>query len=137
MNRIFQTIEKVRMENSLSVLESSSMFDAAMELLESRYVEMPVVDRNRRVVGMISEKDLLKAIRGPLRLEQIMVKQMMSPPPAVIDESMTLSEASRQIEGTASHRLPVVREGILSGTITRHDILRALLGVGLDVLNPA
>lgn len=137
MNQIFQPIEKIKSENNLSIPESRSMFEAAMELLESRHIEIPVVDRGKRVVGMISEKDLLRAMRSPLRLEEITVKQMMSPPPPSIEEGTTLWDASKMIEGTTAHRLPVVRENVLVGSVTRHDLLRVLLGVGFDVLDAA
>jgi CBS domain-containing protein len=137
MTRISQAIEKVKKEDRVSIEESRSLYEAAMTLLERRCIEMPVVDRNGRVVGMIGEQDLLKAMKGPLRLEEMIVKQVMVPSPSVIEEGTTLSEASRLMQSIPGYRIPVVKKGILSGTLTRHDILRLMLGVGFDVLDTA
>lgn len=137
MRRIFQPIEKVKRGVPFSIHESRSLYDAAMALLESRYIDMPVVDRSGRVVGMIGEEELLKAMEGPSRLEEIMVKEMMTPSPFLIEEGISLSKARRLIQDSPGYRFPIVREGVLSGTLTRHDILRQLLGVGFDVLETA
>jgi CBS domain-containing protein len=136
MTRISQAIEKIKKEDRVSIEESRSLYEAAMTLLESRCIEMPVVDRAGRVVGMIGEQDLLRAMKNPLRLEEMTVKQVMTPSPSPIEEGTTLAEASRLIEKIPGYRIPVVKGGILSGTLTRHDILRLLLGVGFDVLDP-
>lgn len=137
MSRTVQPIEKVKGGVPFSIQENRSLYDAAMALLESRYIDMPVVDRNGRVVGMIGEEELLKAMERPSRLEEIMVKEVMVPSPFLIEEGTSLSKARRLIEGNPGHRFPIVREGVLSGTLTRHDLLRLLLGVGFDVLETA
>lgn len=137
MSRILQPIEKMKRENLLSIEESRSLYEAAMALLESRCIEMPVVDRQGRVVGMISEQDVLEAMQRSARIGEIMVSQVMTPSPAVIEEGTSLSEARRLIQNIPGYRLPIVRDGVLSGTLTRHDILRLLLGVGFDILDTA
>ena len=129
----FETVGDIRMGNPFYARESTSAFEVASELLHSRYGGMPVVDRNNRVIGVVGEADLLRALRGPRRLEEIKVGEIMTRPPVAVEEKTTLEEASRIMENSHIHRLPVVKEGVLVGTVNRHDLLRAWLGMSADI----
>ncbi|MDC4204723.1 MAG: CBS domain-containing protein [Candidatus Manganitrophus sp.] len=125
-----QEVGQIRLAKPRFVKEYESAFDIAAELLDSGHAAIPVVTREGRVIGMVNDQDLLRLLPGPRRLEEIKAKEIMSRVPAVIDEETSLAEASKIMENLQLQRLPVVREGILIGTITRHDLLRARLGWG-------
>jgi CBS domain-containing protein len=129
----FETVGEIRMGNPFFAHESTSAFEVASELLHSRYSGMAVVDQNNRVIGVVSEADLLRALRGPRRLEEIKVGDIMNRTPVAVEEKTTLEEASKIMENAHIHRLPVVKEGVLVGTINRHDLLRAWLGMSADI----
>ncbi len=118
-----QEVGQIRLRKPRFVREYDSAFDIAAELLDSGYAAVPVVSREGRLVGVVSEQDLLRALPGPLRLEEIKAKEIMTRT-LVIGEETSLDEASKIFEDTRLQCLPVVRDGILIGTITRHDLLR-------------
>jgi len=60
-----------------------------------------------------------------LFLDEIKVKEVMTKSPIVIHENTTRQEASKIMEDAHIHRLPVVKNGVLVGTVTRHDLLMA------------
>jgi CBS domain-containing protein len=84
---------------------------------------VPVIDGDERVVGLVSETDLLAALlRGAA--EEIVAHDVMSHPPIVADEFMATDDVLGLLRQAHIHHLPVVRDGRLVGIITPHDILR-------------
>jgi CBS domain-containing protein len=83
----------------------------------------PVVDDGDRVVGFVSETDLLGALLGGDH-EGITAGDVMSKPPIVVDEFMPTDDVMNVLRENRIHHLPVVRKGRLVGIITPHDILR-------------
>ena len=84
---------------------------------------VPVIDGDERVIGFVSETDLLAALlRGAP--EEIVAQDVMSHPPIVADEFMATDDVLGLLRQAHIHHLPVVRVGRLVGIITPHDILR-------------
>jgi CBS domain-containing protein len=129
----FQTVGEIKLGNMLFAKERSSAFDVAARLLETHESGMPVVDQSDRVVGFISEQDILQALRGPGRLDDILVRDIMNPIVVVAQEDATLEEVGAVMEDLRIHRLPVVQGETLIGTVTRHDLIRAWLGLNVNV----
>lgn len=129
----YQTVGEIKKGNTLFTREGSSAFDVSSLLLDSHESGIPVVGEDDRVVGFISEQDILMALRGTRRLEEISVREIMNPVVVVAEEDATLEEASQAMEDLHIHRLPVVRGERLIGTITRNDLIRAWLGMNVEV----
>lgn len=124
-------VGQIRLAKPRFAREYDSAFDVAAELLDSGHAAVPIVTREGRVIGMVNEQDLLRATREPRRLEEIKAKELMTRAPIVVEEKTSLAEAGKILEDAHLQRLPVVREGILIGTITRRDLLRASLDWGI------
>lgn len=95
---------------------------------------LPVVDDGDRVIGVVSEADLLAAIveAGDGSLDGIAghtARQLMSSPPVVVGPDDTVSHAAGLMAGRHVKRLPVVEPGSgrLVGIVTRGDLLRRAL----------
>jgi CBS domain-containing protein len=63
-----------------------------------------------------------------LRAEQIMRKDRL-----VIASSTTISEAARMMEEHGVVGLPVEHDGLVTYSVTRHDLLRARIGLGVGM----
>jgi CBS domain-containing protein len=83
----------------------------------------PVVDHNHRVLGFVSETDLLGALLRTHPSEGT-VADVMHTPAVVVDEFMPTEDVMNVLRKSHIHYLPVVREGRLVGIITPTDILR-------------
>jgi CBS domain-containing protein len=84
---------------------------------------LPVVDDDERVIGFITETDVLDAVlRG--EPEATKVRELMSHPVLVVDEFSPTDEVMSLLRDGKVRHLPVVRAEKLVGIITPHDVLR-------------
>ena len=110
-------------ERVITVRKDSSLTEIGRLLVLEGVSGVPVVDGEERVVGFVSESDLLAALlRG--RGEDAAAQDVMSHPPIVADEFMATDDVLGLLREADIHHLPVVRAGRVVGIITPHDILR-------------
>lgn len=146
-----------RKEN-LHVVKPTTTVDEALEaLVENRITGFPVIDDDWKLVGLVSDYDLLAldSISGGTRSDTIMfpevdstwktfnevqnllsktngkvVGDLMTPAPVVVRETSNLEDAARILLETKYRRLPVVdADGKLVGIITRGNVVRAALQI--------
>ena len=97
--------------------------DLAIKLLSGMYSGLPVVDDKGKVVGVVSEFDLLKAIKEGKKLEQVTAEDIMSKKPICVTENTPVDEIIDLMTKHNIIRVPVVRNDNLVGVISRCDIL--------------
>lgn len=113
---------------------------AALKLMqEGKFRRLPVVDENNKIVGIVSERDLLHAspsqatslsiwelnyLLSKVQIKEIMTKSVMVTRPDALLESAAGVMLDNKIGG-----LPVVdEESRVVGVITESDIFKAFLG---------
>ncbi len=106
----------------------TEILNAVEFLLKHRISGAPVVDKDKHVVGMISEKDCLKLLAEGVdhdiphgSVDKFMTTEVESIPP-----DMDLYYAAGLFLKRSYRRFPVVDDGTLVGQISRRDILRAI-----------
>jgi CBS domain-containing protein len=125
--------------------------EIAQVLTERRVSGVPVVDADGKVVGIVSEADLLpkeefkSAIDERPRLTRRAAKvarakangdtagELMSTPAVTIKADATVAEAARSLAEHGVKRLPVVRAGRLVGIVSRADVLKVFLKPDADI----
>jgi CBS domain-containing protein/mannitol/fructose-specific phosphotransferase system IIA component (Ntr-type) len=105
---------------------------------EHRLRAVPVVGENREVLGMVTDRDLLRHfLPGVQRpgdgdsLRDARVRDVMSRSVICVSEDQALADVASIMVSKDVERLPVTHEGELSGLLTRGDILRRLFGLKL------
>lgn len=98
---------------------------ALLQILAGQYSGMPVIDGISRVVGIISEFDLLKAIQKKLVLNATPIEQIMTQSPMTVDVKDGLETVLDIMIQKGFIRVPVTEQGKLAGIISRSDILMA------------
>jgi len=102
--------------------------DLALQLLSGMYSGLPVVDEKDRVIGVVTEFDLLKAVRGGKDLQTAKAEEIMSRTVVCAQEDDALDDIIAQMTEHHIIRLPVVdKDGKLIGVIARADILSRLI----------
>lgn len=91
-------------------------------VLERRLTALPVVDDGRRLVGIVSEADLL-GDRYSGRTGLRVVSAVMTRSPVTLPSSATVGEALALIADRGLRVVPVVDGGILAGIVSRGDLL--------------
>lgn len=129
--------------------------DAARELLRLGVEAMPVVGPAGEVLGLFSHEALLRyllprqadwANTGSQRVAaaggtgpapgEITVRDVMTRRVLCVAEDQTAAEVAQLLVAKHIDRFPVVREGTLTGFLTRADLVRRLLGPGAPALRP-
>lgn len=108
--------------------------DEAARLLDTHHISgLPVVDRDGRLVGVLSQTDLLRArVIDHLwaTLPGLAVRHLMSTPAVTVSEDLPLDEAASLMEVRRIHRLVVVADdgctpvGMLSVSDLIHELAR-------------
>ncbi|KAF5736172.1 CBS domain-containing protein CBSX1 chloroplastic isoform X3 [Tripterygium wilfordii] len=152
-------------KEDLRVVKATTTVDEALEtLVEYRITGFPVIDDNWKLVGLVSDYDLLAldSISGRRsdndmfpevdstwktfnEVQKLLSKtngklvgEVMTPAPLVVRETTNLEDAARLLLETKYRRLPVVdADGKLVGIITRGNVVRAALQIKRDYENKA
>jgi predicted transcriptional regulator len=104
------------------------MPDAAAVIARSPVAAMPVVDANGRVVGLLSEKDCLRAV-SRWAYEGVSggeVKDYMSELRVHLTPQMDLLSAALAFVESNFSCLPVMDDDKLVGRLVRHELLTAI-----------
>ncbi len=100
--------------------------DLAVKLLSGMYSGLPVVDGGK-VVGVVTEFDLLKAIREGKALHKIIAEDIMTKDPICVEEETHVEEIIKIMTEHNIIRVPVIKDGKLIGVISRCDILTSMI----------
>jgi len=114
-----------------------SIPDAKAKMKAEKVHRLPVLDEDRRLVGVISEKDILLAAPSPAStlstyesnylLSRLKVKDIMSRNPHTITKETTIEEAVRLMVENDLSCLPVMEDGFLIGIVSKSDLFKILL----------
>ncbi|MCA9002153.1 MAG: CBS domain-containing protein [Planctomycetes bacterium] len=117
MDKVFETVKP-----------DTRMGDAVEILLDKRLTGICVVDDDRHLLGILSEKDCLKTLihDGFHRVPDEKVERFMHATPQTVRSGMGILEAAQIFLNVTFRRLPVVDDGKLVGQITRRDIMRGM-----------
>jgi CBS domain-containing protein len=132
------------MTTEVVTVEPSTPFKEIVARLAGRRVSaVPVVDAGGRVLGVVSEADLLLKEEYPdptqdvplvwtrrRRIERekaagMCARELMTAPPITVPPTATVAEAARRMHAAGVKRLPVVwQDGRLLGIVSRGDLLK-------------
>lgn len=106
----------------------TEILDAVGFLLEHRVTGAPVVDEDRHLLGMLTEKDCLRLISAGAEANRPRgtVADFMNTDLTTISPDTDVYYAAGLFLDRTFRRLPVVEDGRLVGAITRFDILRVI-----------
>jgi CBS-domain-containing membrane protein len=134
------TVRDVMSTHVIAVRQRASFKDMAAMLRNMRVSAFPVIDDDNKVIGVVSETDLLtkEALEGTVpRTLQSLARQrvqsqvtgvtaadLMSKPAVTIGPDEPVAHAARLMYNQRVKRLPVISDdGVLIGIVTRSDVL--------------
>lgn len=88
---------------------------------------MPVTEGGGKVIGIITELDLLRAVAEGKELIKTTVEEIMSGDDETVNPNTPVIEIIQTMYDKNLLRVPVVKEGKLTGIVSRSDILRSLI----------
>jgi CBS domain-containing protein len=105
----------------------------AIELLASHTPGGPVVDERGEFIGFVSEFDILRVLEAKKDLNQLTAADVMAKEHISVTNDTSIDEAVKIMEEKRLLNLPVKVNGKVAYSITRHDLLRAWIGLGMDI----
>jgi CBS domain-containing protein len=108
--------------------KNSSGDKLATAITMGGFGSVPIVDKGKKLVGIVSEFDLLKAIMGGKDLEKLAAEEIMTKDPISVKEETTSEAVIELLQEKHLIRVPVIdKEGTLIGIVARRDILQGYL----------
>jgi CBS domain-containing protein len=138
------TVRDVMTSGVVSAYEDAPFKEIAGALIRNRIGAVPILDNERRVVGVVSESDLLTRVspqadppRSPNQVTErfrVSVKrattarELMSEPAVTTTLDTPIAVAAQVAQRAGVQRLPVVNvDGTLIGIVSRADLRRVFL----------
>ena len=110
---------EIMTKNVITVGGDTPVKDLAHRLLDNRVSGMPVVDGRGKILGVVSEADLL-AKKGRL------ARDIMSEKIFTVGEEASVEDIAALMTAEKIKRVLVVGEKELAGIVSRADIVRAI-----------
>ena len=110
--------------------ENTNAEQISARLLAGEFNGVPVVDDKGAVIGMVTALDILRAIQGGKKLNEMLARDIMTPNPSTVKKDTPIEEIIRVLVEKEIVLLPVVENNKFIGVVARLDILREKLNEG-------
>ena len=111
----------------ISVGPGMPIYDAIRLLASRNITGLPVTDADLRLVGLLSEKDVLHLLYDSQEAEGKTVADYMSTSVVSFDVNDNLVALCDCLERNSFRRVPVTENSRLTGVVSRSDVIRAIL----------
>jgi CBS domain-containing protein len=135
------TVRDVMSEQPRTIGPDMPLKEAAGILVRTGLGALPVVDDEQRVIGMVSEREVIRHLlsvqafsgpdsrtASPATLLTKTVRDAMTRQVLCVAPQQPIAEVAALMSNKDVDRVPVVKEGRLVGFLTRGDIVRKLIG---------
>ncbi|MBB88446.1 MAG: CBS domain-containing protein [Abyssibacter sp.] len=117
--------------NLVTLSPDTSVMEAIRILLDKGISGAPVVDKMGRLVGLLSEKDCMRVAThaGYYGEAGGKVSEFMSPEVITVEGDTSVIEIAKMFMEKPFKRYPVMDDNRLVGSISRRDVLKAILAI--------
>ena len=103
-------------------------------MTDGGFGSVPILENDYKVIGIVSEYDLLKAIMEGKELAKVTAREIMTKNPITVNQDTPATEIMRLLQEKHLIRMPVVDdEGKLAGVVSRRDIMEGYLRVSKPI----
>ena len=106
-------------------IEATASADECIGLMLRHHISgLPVADSVNRLVGVVTELDVIRLLHDPLSNRETPVSAFMTAEVTTVDAEASLIDVAEQFMAGPYRRLPVLSQGSLVGIVARRDVLR-------------
>lgn len=122
------TAEQFMQQDVVYFSKSVKAQSIAAAITTGNFGSVPIINSEMKPIGVVSEYDLLKAMRQGKDLNKINAEEIMNRPPVTVSPDAKAGEMMKLLEENHLIRVPVVdHDGTLVGMIARRDLLQGYL----------
>jgi CBS domain-containing protein len=112
------TVTEVMTQNVLTVDPTASIGEAAEKRMDAGVGAVVVMEDMVRLVGIVTERDILRAVAQRARAAEARVRQWMTESVITIDPDTPIDEAAKMMFERNFRHLPVTKDGRLLGIVS-------------------
>lgn len=120
-------VSEIMTEATVTDRPEDTVAEAARKMWEQQTGSLLVVDGDE-LIGIITERDVLKAVATGMDLRVTKVVDVMGKDPITVHAGSTLREAAKIMTDNWIRHLPVVQDGKLVGVLSQRDLAGVLAG---------
>lgn len=122
------TIADYMSKRVVTLTKDSDVVDAVKKLLDHKITSAPVVDPHGHLLGMFSEKDVMKIVLETVYNQSMSGKvgDYMSTEVISVDANSSIVDLAEKFQQSSVRSFPVFQDNDLVGIVSRTDVLRAL-----------
>jgi len=116
------------MEKQVQSAEKDTSAEMIASYMMDGFGSVPIVDENNKLVGIVSEFDLLAALRKGKKLKDVAAGEILTPNPVSVTQDTDVVTLMDVLQNNHLIRVPVLDNvGKLIGIVARRDLLRGYL----------
>ena len=120
----------------VSVAPEDTLGEAAERMAEDGVGSAVVLDSGR-LIGILTERDLLRAVAGRVHTSEARVREWMTVDPMTATEATSADEAMRTMLEQGFRHLPVIEGGRTIGVVSLRELMRAAMQVDVGAEGPS
>ncbi len=117
-----KSVREIMTDDVSCCYAGDTIFDAASKMKELNVGAIPIVDDQKTLLGMVTDRDLVIRGYANKKSETTNIKEVMSEHLHSVSPDATLQEASKLMADKQIRRLPVVEKGKLTGIVSLGDL---------------
>ncbi len=128
---LLRPIGEARLSKPLSIGAGATVREA-VELLASDPNGAVVIIDHRAIVGIFTERDVLKSVAGRDGAMALAVREVMTPDPVFLREDDTMAVVLNKMGAGGFRHIPLTRDGELVALVTATDVMNWVMGCFFD-----
>ncbi len=129
-------VHEIMTPQPIAISPETTLPEAMRLMKQHGFRRLPVL-KNKKLVGIVTDRDLKEAMPSDATslsiwelnflLSKLEVSEIMQSPVFTVTENMSVEDAARLMLDKKIGGLPVMNKGVLTGMITTSDVLRAFI----------
>ena len=118
------TVADAMNKDVLTVEPSDTIGEAAEKMIGAGSGAVVVVEASVRIIGICTERDIMRAVANRARAAEARVRQWMTESVVTIEPEVTVEEAAKIMFENKFRHLPVVKDGRPLGIVSLRELSR-------------
>ncbi|MEX0673438.1 MAG: CBS domain-containing protein [Gaiellaceae bacterium] len=125
------TISDAMRSDFVAVAPEDTLGEVAQKMVEAKTGAVAVIDFGR-LVGILTERDMLKAMAGRVLTSDARAREWMTGDPITAEPDLALDKAQGIMLSSGFRHLPVVEGGRVLGIVSLRRVAAAMAQIPLD-----